>query len=197
MSSPLLGTEVDLALSTSTNRSHIQFRTLLTLLPLLKSNQYYVFFLRNHQPAKHGTSNVNAAARVIWRTLIETWKGDESLAKRVDLSLPTILTNASLQAILGKHLEVQDLIQAVSYSKQHTTTKVTGRIKFTFAQSLVLCVSAHEQCAMTHNHFLAYADTLRSRVHLMIAALVEDITGIYRKILTITRRDLHCLPPCC
>lgn len=32
---------------------------------------------------------------------------------------------------------------------------------------------------MTYNHFLAYANTLRSRVHLMIAALVEDITAKY------------------
>lgn len=179
LSSTLLGTEVQVALGSSTNKSHQDFRVLLTSLPQLKSNQYFVFFIRNHKATAQSISNLNAATRVIWKTLVETWRGDDTLARKVDANLPTILTNSSLKLILEKHLEIQDLIQAVSYSKHYPITKTVGGIKFTFMQSLVHCQSRHEECSMTYNHFLAYADTLRSMVHLMVVALVEDITGKY------------------
>lgn len=181
LSLPLLGTEVTLALSSSTISTHIDFRKSLRPLPIVPSNQYYAFFIRSHIGAPCTLSNLSAAASVIWDTVASTWSCDPALQRKVKHNIPRIFNNKNLRTTLEKHLEVQDIIQAVSFSNQKTTQRNIGNLYLLFSQALVLGYTEVDQCAMSYNHFLAYADTLRSRVHLIIAAIVEDIMGKYTR----------------
>nr|DBA13207.1 TPA_asm: L polymerase [Para molly bornavirus] len=180
LSSPLLGTEVKLALTDSTNPSHLKFRSLLDLSTLYPSNRYYPFFLRHHSPTGTSVSDLSSAASQIWNAVSRTWSCCDTLQKKVLTQIPTILSNNLIRSTLEKHLDAQSLIQSISYSSSPEAAGRLGNITVRCVQSLVLCQSGGDQCAMTYNHLLAYADTMRSRVHLLIAALVEDILGKYR-----------------
>ncbi|DBA13213.1 TPA_asm: L polymerase [Bombay duck fish bornavirus] len=180
LSSPLLGTEVKLALTNSTNPSHLHFRSMLDMSPLHPSNCYYPFFLRHHSPSGTSVSDLSSAASRIWDVVSSTWKCCDTLRGKVLRSVPLILSNDLIRSTLEKHLDVQALIQSISYSTNPEARGKLGGVEVRCVQSLVLCKTTKEQCAMTYNHLLAYADTMRSRVHLLIAALVEDILGKYR-----------------
>lgn len=179
LSSPLLGTEVPLALSSSKLKTHIEFRNSLKPLPLTPSNLDYTFFAKSHTGASCTLSNLSAAASVIWESVAQTWSCSSALEKKIKRNIPQILNNKNFRMNLEKHLAIQDVIQSVSFSTLRITTRQIGDLHLVFNQALVLGYTATEQCAMTY-HFLSYADTLRSRVHLIVTAL-EDIIGKYTR----------------
>lgn len=97
LSAPLLGTEVRLTLSTSTNPSHISFRSnLSTSLSLVESKKYYAFFLRHHKSKGASFTSLTYAAK-IWQVTATTWSCDEKLLDDVMSKIPLVLTSKSIK----------------------------------------------------------------------------------------------------
>nr|DBA13195.1 TPA_asm: L polymerase [Wuhan sharpbelly bornavirus] len=183
LKSPLLGTEVSVALSGSRLPHHQRLISkLVGGYKLLDSKLYAKFFLSfSCMSSPLSLRSMLPVAKRLWMMTAGTWAADTALTNLVYQKLDMFYSNARLISTLEKHVVVQRLIQGVSFSQAESVSQVVGNLKFDFDQSLVL-VTSHtrkEQCLMTYNHFLSFADTLRSRVHLLVAALAEDMLTKY------------------
>lgn len=172
LKSALLGTEILLFYNTPLHY-HSQVPPLLPM--KYESKYYYKFFLDHFVPSINRPRNLSAAAQMIWRVVAETWSCDPTLVEKVRRKIPSILQNNQFKEILEKHLCLQDCIQAVLFSSHEVMERFIGSLKVHFVRSLVVCTVSGQCCLMTYNHFLAVVDTYRTRLHLYLAALVEDL----------------------
>ncbi|DBA13175.1 TPA_asm: L polymerase [finepatterned puffer bornavirus] len=172
LKSALLGTEIALF-----KEDPLYYHSRMpSLLPrVYKSNEYYKFFLDNFTPSVNRPKNLGATAQNLWKVVATTWCCDQAVTEKVRKRIPEILHNTQFKEILEKHLCLQDCIQAVSFSDKESITHYLGNIRACFLRSLVLCSVNDVCCVMTYNHFLSVADIYRTRVHLYLAALVEDL----------------------
>lgn len=176
LKSPLLGTEVKIAVSGSKLPSH---QRLLKLIPsrecLQSSNEYHKFFL-NHFVAPHlSHHDLTPSVMLIWKAVANTWSAPDDLITTVSHELPSLLLDNKLVRTLEKHLALQEGVIKSSYSEHESMTMMIGNLTCHFSRSLVLVIRGRDSCLMTFNHYLSVADTYRSRVYLIVAGLVEDM----------------------
>lgn len=112
---------------------------------------------------------------LIWSSVASTWRASDDLFEKVKRSIPCLLQDKVFLDTLEMHLIFQEAVIKVSFSHQEYISTKVGNMTCHFSRSLVLTIVDNHSCLMTFNHFLAIADTLRSRVHFLVTGLVEDM----------------------
>ncbi|DBA13189.1 TPA_asm: L polymerase [electric eel bornavirus] len=188
LKAPLLGTEVKCVLSGSTIPHHQRLISLINQsYTLLESKYYYkIFSCFCSQSTPFSPRYSCATLTKLWRCVAETWKADQVFSDLVERNLPNLLLDMRVIQTLEKHVAIQKLIQKVSFSEKETSTEALGNLVLKFDRSLVLCIDHAKKinCLMTYNHFLAFADVIRSRFHLLVGSIASDLLKKYPVSLT-------------
>nr|WLV26927.1 L [Munia bornavirus 1] [Munia bornavirus 1] len=173
LKNPLIGTEVDFCLNSSHLPHHIRALQFIKS-KNVASRDYYTLFRRIVLPPNvYPIGVLIRAAETILRVIIKTWKL-EQMEKPLSAAIRYALTNPRLRTQLELHITFQRIIRQVSYSREADVgPKKIGELNLMFIQSLVVAFSDSESCLMTYNHFLAAADTAKSRCHLLITAVIQ------------------------
>ncbi|AHD24432.1 viral polymerase, partial [Estrildid finch bornavirus 1] len=173
LKNPLIGTEVTFCLNTGYLPHHSR------VLQFVKSKNaeskdYYKFFRRVKLSSNiYPIGVVIRAAETILQVIIATWNLQQMM-KPLAAAIRYALTNPRLRAQLELHITFQRVIRQVSYSRETDIgPKRLGSFLIMFVQSLVVIYDDQESCLMTYNHFLAAADTAKSRCHLLITAVIQ------------------------
>nr|ART67019.1 RNA-dependent RNA polymerase [Variegated squirrel bornavirus 1] len=173
LKNPLLGTEVAFCLNSSLIPHHIRARSYVKP-KNLPSKDYYRLFRQVVLPSEiYPLGVLIRAAEAILQVIISTWKLNH-MSKLISAAIRYALTNPKIRSQLELHIAYQRIINQVSYSREADVgPKRLGNMTLMFVQSLVVAVIDDTSCLMTYNHFLAAADTAKSRCHLFIASVIQ------------------------
>ncbi|DAZ85313.1 TPA_asm: L polymerase [Caribbean watersnake bornavirus] len=173
LKNPLLGTEVKYCLNNSWLPHHLRARSLITK-RIYPSRDYYkifrtICFKRNIYPL--GT--IIRASEAILSLIVDVWQLGGMRGKLLS-SVRYAMTSDDVRAAFEAHVAFQRMIRDVSFTRVRDIGPLQlGDATLHFVQSLVVITRGDVQCLMTYNHFLAAADTVKSRCHLLIAAVVS------------------------
>ncbi|DAZ85319.1 TPA_asm: L polymerase [Mexican black-tailed rattlesnake bornavirus] len=173
LKNPLLGTEVKYCLSNSWLPHHLRARSLITKRVYPSRDYYKIFrticFKRNIYPL--GT--IIRASEAILNLVIDVWRLGAMRDKLLS-SVRYAMTSDDVRSAFEAHVAFQRMIRDVSFTHTRDIGPLQlGDATLDFVQSLVVITRGDIQCLMTYNHFLAAADTAKSRCHLLIAAVVS------------------------
>ncbi|AGJ74872.1 RNA-dependent RNA polymerase [Canary bornavirus 1] len=173
LKNPLIGTEVDFCLNSSFLPHHVRALQFIKS-KNVASRDYYTLFRKIRLPPNvYPVGVLIRAAETILQVIIKTWKLDQ-MEKLLSAAIRYALTNPRLRAQLELHITFQRIIRQVSYSRESDVgPKRIGELNLMFIQSLVVAFTESESCLMTYNHFLAAADTAKSRCHLLITTVIQ------------------------
>ncbi|AFN70809.2 viral polymerase [Parrot bornavirus 7] len=173
LKNPLLGTEVSFCLQSRSLPHHIRALEYIKA-HNLQSRDYYKIFRRiSLQPQIYPIGVLIRAAETIVRVVTITW-GLRDIVDSLSPAIRYALTNPRVRSCLELHITYQRIIQQVSYSREADVgPKKLGEYQLMFLQSLVVVYNKEISCLMTYNHFLAAADTIKSRCHLLITSVVQ------------------------
>ncbi|AGJ74924.2 RNA-dependent RNA polymerase [Canary bornavirus 3] len=173
LKNPLIGTEVDFCLNSGFLPHHARALQYVKS-KNVPSKDYYTLFRQIKLPANvYPIGVLIRAAETILQIIIRTW-GLEHMEKPLSAAVRYALTNPRLRTQLELHITFQRIIRQVSYTREPDIgPKQLGGLSLMFIQSLVIAFTDGESCLMTYNHFLAAADTAKSRCHLLITAVIQ------------------------
>ncbi|AIJ27440.1 L protein [Aquatic bird bornavirus 2] len=183
LKNPLIGTEVRFCLESCFLPHHIRAFNLIKA-KNHPSKDYYKLFRRVVlNPNVYPIGVLIRAAETILQIIITTWKL-QHMAKPLTAAVRYALTNPRVRQHLELSITYQRIVRQVSYSRESDIgPKRIGDLSLTFIQSLVVAHLGEESCLMTYNHFLAAADTAKSRCHLLIAAVIQGALWEYGSFL--------------
>ncbi|ALJ30341.1 polymerase [Parrot bornavirus 5] len=183
LKNPLLGTEVRFCLESGFLPHHVR------ALQYVKSQNhrsqdYYKIFRRiKLQSEIYPIGSIIRAAETILHVIVKTW-GLSHMTKSLTAAIRYALTNPRVRRQLELHITFQKIIRQVSYSRESDVGPIRlGSLHLMFVQSLVVAWEETESCLMTYNHFLAAADTAKSRCHLLITAVIYGALWEYGSFL--------------
>nr|URS73034.1 L protein [Parrot bornavirus 2] len=173
LKNPLLGTEVSFCLQSRSLPHHV--RALQYIRPCnFQSRDYYKIFRRVSLPPQiYPIGVLIRAAETIIRVVTLTW-GLNDIIDSLSPAIRYALTNPRVRSYLELHITYQRIIQQVSYCREADIgPKKLGDYQLMFLQSLVVIFDKNVSCLATYNHFLAAADTVKSRCHLLISSVIQ------------------------
>nr|QUP51771.1 viral polymerase [Parrot bornavirus 4]WJN65731.1 viral polymerase [Parrot bornavirus 4] len=173
LKNPLLGTEVSFCLQSRSLPHHVRALQYVKSCNL-QSKEYYKIFRRvSLQPQIYPIGVLIRAAETIVRVVTMTW-GLNDVVESLSPAIRYALTNPRVRSYLELHITYQRIIQQVSYSREADVgPKRLGDYQLMFLQSLVIIFNENVSCLVTYNHFLAAADTVKSRCHLLISSVIQ------------------------
>ncbi|ATY47612.1 L [Jungle carpet python virus] len=179
LKSPLLGTEVIFCLNSERKLGH-HLRALKhvnSTYNLIPSSLYYRMFIpwiREPSPARR--HSVIPAAAKTWMIIAQTWGATPVLVEKGVQAIRAAFLHTYTIGLIEKHRDIQSVIKKVSFTHETDINQRLGPLQIAFVQSLVVVTNttSHEQCLMTYNHFLAIADTVKSRMNLLITSTISD-----------------------
>nr|QGZ07388.1 L protein [Aquatic bird bornavirus 1] len=173
LKNPLIGTEVDFCINSCFLPHHLRALKFVKS-KNLPSRDYYKLFRRvTLQSNIYPIGVLIRSAESILHVIISTWKL-QHMTKSLTAAIRYALTNPRVRSQLELSITYQRIIRQVSYSREADIgPKRLGNLTLMFIQSLVVGYYENESCLMTYNHFLAAADTAKSRCHLLIASVVQ------------------------
>ncbi|AGJ74903.1 viral polymerase [Canary bornavirus 2] len=173
LKNPLIGTEVDFCLNSGFLPHHSRALQYIKSRNIPSKNYYTIFRRIKLSSDVYPVGVLIRAAETILQVVIKTW-GLEHMERPLSAAVRYALTNPRLRAQLELHISFQRIIRQVSYSREPDMgPKLIGGLMFMFVQSLVIASTDTESCLMTYNHFLAAADTAKSRCHLLITTVIQ------------------------
>nr|VVX76797.1 RNA-dependent RNA polymerase [Borna disease virus 1] len=173
LKNPLLGTEVSFCLKSSSLPHHVRALGQIKARNLASCDYYLLFRQVVLPPEVYPIGVLIRAAEAILTVIVSAWKLDH-MTKTLYSSVRYALTNPRVRAQLELHIAYQRIVGQVSYSREADIgPKRLGNMSLHFVQSLVIATIDTTSCLMTYNHFLAAADTAKSRCHLLIASVVQ------------------------
>ncbi|AIL50416.1 L polymerase [Loveridge's garter snake virus 1] len=173
LKNPLIGTEVSFCLESRFLNHHRRALQLIKPINLESKYYYKLFRLIKLKPEAYPVGVIIRAAESILTIVVKTWHL-ESMTETLLAAVRYALTNPRVRALFDNHMTFQRIIREVSYSRDSDVGPVSiGQLTIYFIQSLIVIHWNEQSCIATYNHFLAAADTAKSRCHLAISAVVS------------------------
>ncbi|ATY47618.1 L [Southwest carpet python virus] len=208
LKSPLLGTEVMFCIDSMRKLGHHSraLQKVISTQSLIPSRLYYRIFIPwINKPSPAKKHSVISAAAKTWAITARTWGAAPSLIDRGTKAIQAAFLHTQAISLIEKHREIQSIIKRVSFT--HEADILGQRLDFLrldFVQSLVVVTDTllQTQCLMTYNHFLAVADTIKSRMNLLLTSIVSDTlqrsshltTPLFFTLMTETDKSALVLP---